>query len=188
MKGVSIRDACVFGVLVLAGIAGRFIFLDIPNFKPTAAVALFAGFFFARRHLAILVPLLIMLLSNLWLDGYLTWGEMIVVYAAMIFPAVLRRRFGRIGQRRANFGAGRFAVCLTAPSLVFFVTTNFAVWLFNGIYPMTAAGLANCYVQALPFYGYSLAGDLVFIPVVFGCYYALTAATPKLACETAASG
>jgi hypothetical protein len=75
-------------------------------------------------------------------------------------------------QNRSNqrFAAARWGTCLIAPSLVFYLTTNFAVWLFNGIYPHTAAGLVECYVLALPFYGFSLAGDLVFVPVVFGAY------------------
>jgi len=55
---------------------------------------------------------------------------------------------------------------------VFYLTTNLAVWYFQGIYEHTAAGLMSCYVQALPFYQWSLQADLLFVPALFGTYFA----------------
>jgi hypothetical protein len=42
------------------------------------------------------------------------------------------------------------------------------MWLFSGFYPLTAAGLAACFVAAVPFFQNSLAGDLVFSALLFG--------------------
>ena len=53
-------------------------------------------------------------------------------------------------------------------SLIFFVTTNFAVWAFSGMYSLDMAGLTQCYVAALPFLKYTVAGDLFWAAVLFG--------------------
>ena len=35
---------------------------------------------------------------------------------------------------------------------------------------MTFAGLALCYTNAIPFFGYTIAGDLFFTLLLFGAY------------------
>ena len=59
-----------------------------------------------------------------------------------------------------------FAVVL----IVFFLVTNFAVWAFTSMYAPTLDGLLLCYVLALPFYAYTLAGDLVWNTVFAGSW------------------
>ena len=168
----SVRRILVFAALIAVGAIGRLVFLAIPNFSPAAAVAIFAGFYFAKRRTAILVPLGAMLISNLWLNSYRTWSEMAVVYGAFIFPVLLSHSLRRMKAGRPSLTAMRLATCAVLPSMFFFVTTNFAVWVFSGFYAHTLAGLATCYVQAIPFYGYTLAGDLIFSAALFGAYYA----------------
>ena len=53
-------------------------------------------------------------------------------------------------------------------SLIFFVATNFAVWLFSGLYPLDLQGLAQCYVAALPFLEMTVMGDLFWTAILFG--------------------
>jgi hypothetical protein len=53
-------------------------------------------------------------------------------------------------------------------SLIFFAVTNFAVWAFNGMYPMTFEGLAQCYLAAVPFLDKTVLGDLFWTAVLFG--------------------
>jgi hypothetical protein len=45
-------------------------------------------------------------------------------------------------------------------SLIFFLVSNFGVWLIG--YPKTLDGLLLCYTMAIPFFGYSIVGDLFF--------------------------
>ena len=52
-------------------------------------------------------------------------------------------------------------------STVFFVVSNFGVWL-GGFYPLTLNGLVECYVLAVPFYGALLVGDGFYAAVLFG--------------------
>ena len=55
-------------------------------------------------------------------------------------------------------------------SVVFFLVTNFAHWLFMEMYPQTLAGLLTGYAAALPFFKYQLAGDLFWSAMLFGGY------------------
>ena len=44
------------------------------------------------------------------------------------------------------------------------------MWLGTAMYPHTASGLVMCYVNALPFFGRTLAGDLLYTGALFGLH------------------
>ena len=71
------------------------------------------------------------------------------------------------GARPARLAGGDRPAAL-ACSLIFFATTNFAVWAFSGLYSPDTTGLLQCYVAALPFLKYTVAGDLFWSAVLFG--------------------
>ena len=54
-------------------------------------------------------------------------------------------------------------------ALIFYLLTNLGVWL-NGSYGYTFDGLINCYVLALPFFGYSLISTLLFSVIIESLY------------------
>src|SRR5204863_9683260 len=94
--------------------------------------------------------------------GFYHWPVMAVVYAALTVPAVA-------GIAARHIRASRVVVpTVLACSLIFFVTTNFAVWAFSGMYSADMAGLIQCYVMGLPFLKYTIAGDLFWAAVLFG--------------------
>ena len=82
-----------------AAVASRFYLADWPNFKPVVAVALYAGFLLDRRWWTWLVPLLILLLSDLFI-GFYDGLLMASVYLSML----------------AAVGAGRSPPCPTPPT------------------------------------------------------------------------
>jgi len=131
-----------------------------PNFTPIAASALFAGAVLGRP-LAFAVPLAAMLLSDCVL-GFYDWRVMTAVYTTLTLPAAM----GLLA------GGFRLPIVLLplaiASSLIFFMTTNFAVWMFSGIYARDIAGLVKCYVAALPFFQNTLMGDVFWVAVLFG--------------------
>ena len=149
-------------VLFLIGfdVAAR-VLLHTGNVSPVAASALFAGMMLQRRWLALLVPLAAMALSDLFIGGD-DWRIRVVVYAALTLPAVAGILMRRFGPARAVVPAA------LSCSLIFFATTNFAVWAFSGMYSLDMAGLTQCYVAALPFLKYTVAGDLFWAAVLFG--------------------
>ncbi len=134
-----------------------------PNFTPFAASALFAAAVFRTRMLSLAVPLLALTLSDSIL-GFDEWRVMSVVYAATALPALMI-----LSLRRVPSPVALLAIAASS-SVVFFISTNFAVWAFGTIYPHDFAGLATCYVAALPFFQNTLSGDLFWTFLLFGGY------------------
>jgi hypothetical protein len=149
-----------------------------PSFSPVAASALFAGMVIARRF-ALAVPIAAMLLSDLIL-GFDGWTMRLVVYAALTVPAVL-------GLMARNARWPLAFPLAAASSVIFFVVTNFAVWLTSGMYPLDAAGLAKCYVAALPFFQNTLIGDLLWTAALFGSFWVVRVAFGARRTEQAAA-
>jgi hypothetical protein len=138
-----------------------------PNMTPIAAMALFGGVYFTDRRVAFMVPLAAMYLSDLALGFFVYdfgWFHpfMPFVYASFAVTVCL----GLLIRRRLNLlMVGGAAL---ASSVLFFVVTNFGVWLVGNLYPKTVAGLLSCYVAAIPFFRNTLAGDAVYTLVLFG--------------------
>ncbi|MCA9074990.1 MAG: hypothetical protein KDA93_08160 [Planctomycetaceae bacterium] len=139
-----------------------------PNFTPLGAMALFAGATYRDRRLALLVPLAALLLSDYLIGqvmgtGFGFYSSQIFVYAAFVMITLL----GRVltNHRRSPL---RIVGMSLAVSTLFFVVTNLGVWIASGMYPRTVAGFSQCFVQAIPFFGNTVAGDLVYVTVLFG--------------------
>jgi len=161
----------ILAVLIALGVAGRLL-PHPPNFTPMAAIALFAGFIFMKKYMAVVAVVAVMLLTDYFAFGYLSpdWfasKSMMVVYLALLFPIVFR------GFLQKKLGVLRIAGAALASSTVFFVATNFAVWVFSPMYEKTWAGLVLCYTMAIPFFQNTIAGDMMWSGIVFGSYFAL---------------
>jgi hypothetical protein len=164
-----------FAALVSSGVAVRFFLRDYPNFAPVAGVALFAGYYFRSWILAASIPIAIMAITDLFIGGYHPI-MMLCVYAMLVLPVSLRRCLRRwmpitCGSLRSSvFSCAGLIACGLVSSLLFFVVTNFAAWLLFDMYEKSVAGLIRCYLQAVPFFRYTLAGDLFFSSLLFAGY------------------
>lgn len=143
------------------------------GFAPQIAVALLSGSLFVKnKHYAFVLPLLSMFLSDLLyqvlyvnhlspIQGFYEgqWQNYILIAATAVFG------FGLQTNQLSKF-VGNF---IAAPT-VYFLISNFMVWASFGGYqrPMTTEGLLQTMIDGLPFYGYSVAGTLVFGAVLFG--------------------
>jgi len=155
-----IMDLALVAFLVGLDVTARLL-PHAPGVWPVAATALFAGRTLRLPVLALIVPLAATLLSNVALAND-DWPVTLVVLAAITVPALA----GMLIRRWR--GALPVAAAMVSCSLIFFVSTNFAVWAFNGIYPLTWEGLVACYVAALPFLDRTVLGDLFWTGVLFG--------------------
>lgn len=167
----SPRTLVLIGIVVFAAIL-RFM-PHPPNFVPIAAIAMFGGAYFTNKKMAFLLPMGIMLLTDLIIGFH---GLMWVVYlsfAAMVGIGIL------IGRKKnfANITAGAIS-----GSILFYLTTNFAVWAMGGgiYYPHTVEGLLMSYTAAIPFFHYSLLGDLFYTAVFFGGFELIKRQVPSL--------
>jgi len=130
------------------------------NVTPVMAIALFGGTYLSRRW-AILLPLAIVAVSDVLIGWHntvpFTWGAFVLTGALAWWI-------------RRSPGPGRIAAGSLAGSTLFFLLTNFGVWLNGDLYPRTAEGLWRCYVAAIPFFRNALMGDLIFTAALFGGY------------------
>jgi hypothetical protein len=144
-----------------------------PNFAPIGGLALFGG---ARLKgwQAFLVPVLAMLVTDpilSRLSGFPAYSALTpVIYACFLINVLLGRIF--LAQTVSPLRIGGIALL---GSLQFFLITNFFVWVGSGVfYAHNAAGLAACYVAALPFFGRTVLADLFYSGVLFSAHYALS--------------
>jgi hypothetical protein len=148
------------------------------NFTPVEAMALFGGAYFAQRWLAFALPLGAMLATDAVLGFHST---MPVVYACIAASVAL----GFV--LRGRVGVLRVAACGLAGSLLFFVVTNWFVWLTaHGVpgYEACTIGLWSCYVAAVPFFKGWLLGTAVWSLVLFGGFELLRRRLPMLRLQT----
>jgi len=54
--------------------------------------------------------------------------------------------------------------------LIFFVVTNFGVWISGSMYSLDLSGFITCYALALPFYKGTLLGFLFYSSFLFGVF------------------
>jgi hypothetical protein len=142
-----------------------------PNFSPIDAMALFSGAYLGRRWGAFVAPLAALLLSDLVLGFY---HGMATVYATVALIVMIG---WWVSSRRTPLRIGAAAV---VSSVVFFVITNFGMWLFSGFYPVTYAGLVACYTAAIPFFQNTVAGDLFYAVLLFGGFRIAETMLPRL--------
>jgi hypothetical protein len=163
-----LHDVAVFSLLVAIGVAGRW-GQPVWEFTPIAAATIFAGYHFSRSAVAVLVPLAILAIGDVFLlPAHDNVPVILATYGSMTFPVWLGRWLRR--SELSFAGTWRWAICGLAPATVFWVITNFAVWAFQSDYEKTLAGLGQCYWAAVPFYRWMLTGDLFYLALLMSCW------------------
>lgn len=175
----------LIGIILLAALSR--LLPHPPNFSPVEALALFGGAYFARRGMAIAVPLMAMLVSDLALglingglySEYFLSAGFLLVYACIAVSAVLGFSL------RGRVTGFRVAGLAVAGSVLFFLVTNFGTWLGSGMYPQSASGLAAAYVAGVPFFQNTVLGTLFYCGVMFGSFAWMRRRNPGLRLQTA---
>ena len=130
-----------------------------PNFTPIISVAILSSFFFRNINLAIIVLLISMLISD-FLIGFhkyifftyiplviitLTFKDKILKYKNMLF-------YSFIGV------------------IIFYLISNFGVWILDKNYEKNIYGLINCYIAALQFLKNSIISTIFYTYLTFSTY------------------
>ena len=115
-----------------------------PNVAPITGIALFAGNKFDNKWIGLILPIICMLISDLFL-GFSS--VTLFVYLAFILISYIGMT-SKINN-----------TTILKSSTLFFFITNFGVWT-TGVYGHSVKGLIDCYVLAIPFFGYSLFSTL----------------------------
>lgn len=135
--------------------------MHLYNFSPIAIIALFAGANFKDKKFAFIVPVIAMLITDYFI-GF--WHLMWVVYGCFALTTFLGFALRNNKRWYAVGSAALFS------SILFFLITNFAVFVGNPLYPQNLSGLMMSYAAGLPFFKNQIAGDLFYTSVLFGGY------------------
>jgi len=130
-----------------------------PNFTPILAISVFAGIKFKDNLFSYLVPVSAMLVSDAILGFH---NGMILIYLAIVLSAFIARKFNTIN------------TSVLSSSILFFLITNFQVWIMSSSYPKSLLGILECYNLAIPFFGMTLLSTFFFSYILFYGYAFLT--------------
>ena len=145
-------------ILIILGVFSRLI-NHAPNFTPIIAIAIMSGLFIKTKYIMI-IPLSIMLLSDLFIDSY-PLSLAFWVYLPIIFVCYLAYLSKSNGSNVVKFS-------FFGP-IAFFIVSNFGVW-FTGGYPKNLEGLIACYTMAIPFFKNTLSSTIIFNAMVIAIY------------------
>jgi hypothetical protein len=155
------RNILIGSILIFAAALSRL--LPHPdNFTPIMAIALAGGVYLDKR-VAFVVPLSALIISDLCIGFHNT---ILFVYGSFVLIGFIGLWLKSHKKPLPIIGSALLS------SSLFFIITNFGVWLTGGgwFYPKTWQGLIECYTLAIPFFRNTVAGDLVYTGVLFGLF------------------
>ena len=176
MNKQNINSVVLAVVLIIVAAISRLI-PHPPNFAPIASLAIFGGTIISNKKYALVLPLGALLLSDILFELFTnTQGfydiSQTFVYGAFILITFLATRIKSPNAKNILFA------CLWG-GIIFFVLSNFGVWLTGAYYPKTFTGLIACYEAAIPFYKNDIFGnmllntfmsDFFYTALLFGTY------------------
>ncbi len=144
--------------LIAFGVLGRLV-PHLPDATPLTAITLMGSRYLGRTW-SIVIPVAAMLASDLFI-GFYDGRVLATVYLSFALIAAM-----------SWFGAKRGLPTLlgtaATASLLFFLTTNAAVWAFSPWYAKSFGGLLEAYAMGLPFLGSMLLSDLLYTASLYG--------------------
>ena len=152
------QNTLVSIILLTLLIASRLI-PHLSNFTPVFAVGLFSFTIFKKNYLSFVIPLVGMLFTDAIIGFY---PNVWAVYLSMVLAIVLSNLITT--QKKQTTILTR---SLTTPT-IFFALSNLSV--FFVWYPFSWEGFIQCYVNAIPFYEYSVISTLVYSFVLNSLY------------------
>lgn len=173
----------VISVLVLIAALTRLL-PHPPNVAPIAGMALFGAAYYSKKYWAYLIPIASMWVSDLILNNVVYaqyFDQFVWFYSGSLFTYgafALIVLLGTVTLKKRNAGSILFSAL--GASAIFFIISNFGVWLSSPLYAKTWDGLAACYVAAIPFLQNTLLGDLGYTAVLFGLFELSMIVFPKL--------
>jgi len=149
-KVLKVHKVVSYLTIILLAVVARLI-PHAPNFAPIGGLALFSGANFKKKS-ALLIPLAVMFISDIFLGFHKTIPY---VYVSFIIIALIG------GLIKNNKWQSIFAASLVS-SVLFFLITNFGVWVTGAMYQKNLSGLMQSYAFGIPFFRNTLISDLFY--------------------------
>lgn len=169
-----------FGLLIVVGSVFR-----VAGFAPQIAMAVFGAAVIRDKRMAFILPLVSMLLSDVLYEilfnyGYTPYGG---IYEGQLVNYIMLAAVALVGFQARSLKPVRIITATLAAPVVYFLLSNFAVWLGGGGFqrPKTFSGLMLCYEDALPFLRSSMGYTILFSALLFGSYFLIRRFSAKTA-------
>ena len=140
--------------LIVFGMATRLL-PHAPNATALTAIALVSSLYLGNRFLSFIIPAIALVISDA-LIGFYDWKIMTSVYISFALGWAL------VSLCKKKNGFGGVGISLASSSILFFLITNGAVWLFSPWYEKSIGGLLYAYELGLPFLRNMFVGDFVY--------------------------
>ena len=181
------RFFVIAGFIIIAALSR--ILPHPPNFAPIVGMSLFGAAYLGNRKWALALPLIAMFVSDLVINNTVyasyyssfQWFNVDLIWVYLPILAIVGLGFilfKKVSTTRVIGGS-------LVASVLFFIASNFGVWISSGLYPITMEGLVTCYTAALPFFQNALLGDLFYAGVLFGLFELVSKRLPALQLSTA---
>ena len=164
MNSKILNNIAVAIILIALAVISRLI-PHLWNFTSVGAVILFSTFYFKNKQISYLIPLAIIMISDLCLlylqnkplasTGIYICFLLYIPLGSLIIKEVKTKNIALAGISGAT---------------LFFITSNFLVWIPGTMYPLSLSGLITCYTAAIPFFLNHIAGNLFWSFMIFGIY------------------
>lgn len=181
-KKINLRFSVIALMILLAALSR--LLPHPPNFAPIGGMALFGAAYFSHRIWAFIFPIVSMWISDLVLNNvvygqyfdHFVWfySGSVFTYAAFALIVVL----GLVTLKKVK--PANIIFSALGASILFFVVSNFGVWVSSGMYPHTWSGLTACYAAGIPFFHNTIMGDMLYSGVMFGAFELGTIYVPAL--------
>ena len=123
------------------------------NFTPIIALAIMSSYFFRNVNFSYTVMLFSMLLADFFIGFY---SYMLFVYISLFLIVLIFFKISKKMNYKNLFIFSFFG------SVIFFLISNFGVWLVGNLYERNINGLIECYFMAIPFFRNTIISTLIF--------------------------
>ena len=171
----------VLGLILIAAFSR--IIPHYPNFTPLCAIALFGSKYFKNRYLSFLIPIIALWFSDIIINNFILshyFERFTFFYSGFYWQYGSFLLITLLGKKTLkNFTFLKLLGVTISSSLIFFILSNFGVWVSSSIYSKDILGLIACYTAAIPFYFGTLSGSVFYSFFLFGSYKLLSKNTSK---------
>ena len=123
------------------------------NFTPIIALAIMSSYFFRNVNFSYAIMLFSMLLADFFIGFY---SHMLFVYISLFLIVLIFFKISKKMNYKNLFIFSFFG------SVIFFLISNFGVWLVGNLYERNINGLIECYFMAIPFFKNTIISTLIF--------------------------
>ena len=138
-------------------ILSQFRLIDHPwNFTPILAFGILSGYYLKNVAYGYSLIILSMFLGDLFIGFH---NLIFFTYFGLLFSVIIGKYIKQLN----------FVPILSSSigsAVLFFIISNFGVWLLSGTYTINFQGLINCYIAAIPFFRGTLLSTIIFVFVL----------------------